>query len=111
MLGEQTEVLERMSGTELAERYRSYQGPIFDIGEPGDFPILTDEFVTTDDGTGIVHLAPAFGEDDYRVAGASERVAFDPTRSGHAAQPGASGRHLRRDRAELRRVAPTRDGR
>ena len=31
-------------------------------------PILADAFVTTEDGTGIVHLAPAFGEDDYRVA-------------------------------------------
>ena len=34
---------------------------------PGAFRILTDDFVTTDDGTGIVHLAPAYGEDDYRV--------------------------------------------
>ncbi len=81
VLGEQAEVLERMSGTELAARYDSYRGPIFAVGEPGAFPILTDGFVTTDDGTGIVHLAPAFGEDDYRVAGASERVAFDPTRA------------------------------
>ncbi len=87
VLGEQSEVLERMSGTELAERYRSYEGPIFDMGEPGAFPILTDEFVTTGDGTGIVHLAPAFGEEDYRVAGASELVAFDPTRSGTLPNP------------------------
>ena len=36
VLGEQTEVLERISGTELAERYGSYEGPIFDIGEPGE---------------------------------------------------------------------------
>ena len=47
---------------------------------PAPLPILADEFVTTEDGTGIVHLAPAFGEDDYRVAAASERVPFDPTR-------------------------------
>ena len=32
-----------------------------------EFKILTDPFVTSDSGTGIVHLAPAFGEDDYRV--------------------------------------------
>ena len=37
--------------------------------------------MTTEDGTGIVHLAPAFGEDDYRVAAASPRVPFDPTRA------------------------------
>jgi len=57
------------------------------VGEPGDFPILSDEFVTTDDGTGIVHLAPAFGEDDYRVAAASERVAFDPAQAGTLPNP------------------------
>ena len=29
--------------------------------------IHADDFVTTDDGTGLVHMAPAFGEDDHRV--------------------------------------------
>lgn len=33
----------------------------------GAFRIFCDDFVTTDAGTGIVHLAPAFGEDDHRV--------------------------------------------
>ena len=32
------------------------------------FKILTADFVTTEDGTGIVHLAPSFGSDDFRVA-------------------------------------------
>ena len=32
-----------------------------------EFKILSDSFVATESGTGIVHLAPAFGEDDYRV--------------------------------------------
>ena len=68
VLGEGIEILERFSGAELAARYGSYEGPIFDTGQPGGFPILSDAFVTTEDGTGIVHLAPAFGEDDYRVA-------------------------------------------
>ncbi len=31
------------------------------------FRIITGDFVTTEDGTGIVHTAPAFGADDYRV--------------------------------------------
>ena len=67
---------------ELVERFGSYEGPIFAAAdrEPGPLPIVVDEFVTTEDGTGIVHLAPAFGEDDYRVAAASPRVPFDPTR-------------------------------
>jgi len=83
VLGETVEIVERFSGAELVARYRSYRGPIFaaDDRAPGPLPILTDEFVTTEDGTGIVHLAPAFGEDDYRVAGASPLVAFDPTRA------------------------------
>lgn len=34
----------------------------------GCFRIIADDFVTTGDGTGIVHIAPAYGEDDYRVA-------------------------------------------
>ncbi|HEX3509784.1 MAG TPA: isoleucine--tRNA ligase [Solirubrobacteraceae bacterium] len=71
VLGDQAEVLEVMPGTELARRYGSYEGPIFDVPTPGGFPILTDAFVTTEDGTGIVHLAPAFGEDDYRVTAAA----------------------------------------
>jgi isoleucyl-tRNA synthetase len=83
VLGEDAEVLEQLTGRDLIERYRSYLGPIFGATdrEPGELPILADEFVTTEDGTGIVHLAPAFGEDDYRVAAASPRVPFDPTRS------------------------------
>jgi isoleucyl-tRNA synthetase len=82
VLGDCTEVLERFSGLELVERYGHYQGPIFKLTdrEPGGLPILADSFVTTEDGTGIVHLAPAFGEDDYRVAGAASEVPFDPTR-------------------------------
>ena len=73
VLGEGAEVLELMSGEELAQRYRAYEGPIFAAGdrERGPLPILVDRFVTTEDGTGIVHLAPAFGEDDYRVAAAA----------------------------------------
>jgi isoleucyl-tRNA synthetase len=32
------------------------------------FKVIADNFVTTEDGTGIVHIAPTFGSDDYRVA-------------------------------------------
>ncbi len=46
--------------------------PLFDYfqgeGERrGAFRVLVDGYVTNDSGTGIVHQAPAFGEDDYRV--------------------------------------------
>ncbi|HUB75396.1 MAG TPA: isoleucine--tRNA ligase [Solirubrobacteraceae bacterium] len=83
VLGEGAAVEDRFAGDELVARYGSYRGPIFAASDrpQGPLPILTDEFVTTEDGTGIVHLAPAFGEDDYRVAAASDRVPFDPTRA------------------------------
>jgi isoleucyl-tRNA synthetase len=73
VLGEAAEVVETLSGGELVARYGSYAGPIFAAAdsEPGPLPILADDFVTTEEGTGIVHLAPAFGEDDYRVAAAA----------------------------------------
>jgi isoleucyl-tRNA synthetase len=89
VLGEEAEILERMSGQELADRFEAYESPIFNMTDrsPGGAPILLDGFVTTEDGTGIVHLAPAFGEDDYRVAAASERVPFDPTVAGSLYNP------------------------
>ena len=34
---------------------------------PNSFKIINADFVTTEDGTGIVHLAPAFGEDDHNI--------------------------------------------
>jgi isoleucyl-tRNA synthetase len=36
--------------------------------ERGAFRILCDGYVRADSGTGVVHQAPAFGEDDYRIA-------------------------------------------
>jgi isoleucyl-tRNA synthetase len=89
VLGDGTEILERFSGLELVEKYKAYQGPIFRLAdrESGGLPILADSFVTTEDGTGIVHLAPAFGEDDYRVAGAAPEVPFDPTQPGTLYNP------------------------
>ncbi len=81
VLGDGSVILERFSGAELVEAYKSYAGPIFMLADraPGPLPILADSFVTTEDGTGIVHLAPAFGEDDYRVAAGAPNVPFDPT--------------------------------
>jgi isoleucyl-tRNA synthetase len=78
VLGEDVEILDRFPGSALVSQ--SYQGPVFAIGdrEPGGYPIIAGDFVTTDDGTGLVHIAPAFGEDDFRAAAAAERVPFDP---------------------------------
>jgi isoleucyl-tRNA synthetase len=45
---------------------------------PGAFVVLADEFVTADDGTGIVHIAPGFGEQDLDVARAAGLPVFVP---------------------------------
>jgi len=42
------------------------------------FKILVDAFVTTTDGTGVVHMAPAYGEDDFRVCNANGIDFVDP---------------------------------
>jgi isoleucyl-tRNA synthetase len=64
-------VLSEFKGAEL-ENLRYEQLLPFEANSPdkagGDpFRVLLGDFVTTDDGTGIVHIAPAFGADDYRV--------------------------------------------
>jgi isoleucyl-tRNA synthetase len=78
VLGEEAEVLDRFPGSGLVGR--RYRGPVFaleDGGPANAFKVLAGDFVTTEDGTGLVHIAPAFGEDDYRVAVAAG--IFDPT--------------------------------
>jgi len=61
-------VLARMSGKELEHhKYKPlYSFAAQDVQEKAFF-ITCDDYVTTEDGTGIVHTAPAFGEDDNRV--------------------------------------------
>jgi len=64
-LGEPTR-LGTVRGSDLVgRRYRPLL-PYF-AGHPGAFRVLGADFVTTEDGTGVVHLAPAFGEDDQLV--------------------------------------------
>ncbi len=79
-LGESAEVVgDGFPGSELVGRL--YKGPVFELSdrEPGGFPVIAGDFVTTDDGTGLVHIAPAFGEDDYDAAAANGL--FDPRAS------------------------------
>jgi isoleucyl-tRNA synthetase len=64
------EVVKEFKGSEL--KGRAYE-PLFDcclddIDGKKAYEIVNAEFVSTEDGTGIVHIAPAFGEDDYAVA-------------------------------------------
>ncbi len=64
---EPVEVLERFSGENMkGMRYR----PLFPFfaDQKSAFRVVLDDFVSTEDGTGIVHGAPAFGEADFFVA-------------------------------------------
>ncbi len=68
---EQYEKLASFKGSDLLGL--TYE-PIFDTFKddaPGAFRVLNDGFVSTGDGTGFVHIAPAFGEDDFRVCKAA----------------------------------------
>jgi isoleucyl-tRNA synthetase len=85
VLGEDAEILDTFPGSELIGEQvdgvrtgASYKSPVFPTSgrEKGGAPIIAGDFVTTEDGTGLVHIAPAFGEDDFRAAAAAG--IFDP---------------------------------
>jgi isoleucyl-tRNA synthetase len=67
-------ILEEFPGKKL---YGIAYDQLIDWIKPDDgaFKVVTGEFVTTEDGTGIVHIAPTFGADDYR---ASKEFGFPP---------------------------------
>lgn len=66
VLGEGWEILENYKGKDL--EYKHYE-PLFDFvkAEGDSWYITCDTYVTLSDGTGVVHIAPAFGEDDAAV--------------------------------------------
>ena len=66
VLGEEANVLKTYKGKEL--EYTEYDQliPSLEVDKKG-FYITCDNYVTMEDGTGIVHIAPAFGEDDANV--------------------------------------------
>ncbi|BEK97218.1 isoleucine--tRNA ligase [Nocardia seriolae] len=68
--GEEPTVLSEHSGAALEGLH--YLPPFdFFLGHPRAHRVLNADYVTTDSGTGIVHLAPAFGEEDMDVASAN----------------------------------------
>ncbi|RKD30644.1 isoleucine--tRNA ligase [Lacrimispora algidixylanolytica] len=66
VLGEGFDVLETYVGKDL--EYKEYE-PLFDFVQPEKkaYFVTCDTYVTLTDGTGVVHIAPAFGEDDSKV--------------------------------------------
>ncbi len=71
------EVLENIQTSDLVgKKYK----PLFSYfkDNPNSFVVLQDDYVTDKDGTGIVHNAPAFGEDDYQVCKKANIPLVDP---------------------------------
>lgn len=66
VLGGDFEVLETYKGTDLVSTKYEQLMPFAEV-EGKCFEVLADSYVTSEDGTGIVHIAPAYGEDDNRV--------------------------------------------
>ena len=66
VLGDEVQILEEYTGRDL--EYQEYEQLIkdFKVNKKAFF-VTCDEYVTMEDGTGIVHIAPAFGEDDAKV--------------------------------------------
>jgi len=77
---EEDKVIKTVKGKEL--KGQKYQ-PLFDYyakdnNNPNAFTIYTDDYVSDDNGTGVVHQSPAFGEDDYRIGQENKLPLWDP---------------------------------
>jgi isoleucyl-tRNA synthetase len=84
VLGDQAEVIERFPGSQLLGlRYEPPFPYISDYGEKGH-TVLAGDFVSVEDGTGVVHTGAAFGEDDFRLAEENGLTIHNPVRpDGH----------------------------
>ena len=76
----QYEIVAEFAGAALKGTIYEPMFPYFaDKKAEGAFVVLNDDYVTTDDGVGLVHIAPAYGEDDFRVCKEAGITAFaDP---------------------------------
>ena len=92
-------VTAHLAGAELVGT--RYQRPFDDVPMPDDadgWRVVAGAFVSTDDGSGIVHLAPAFGEDDAHVGRAEGLPVLNPvdaTASFDASVPRFAGRFVK----------------
>jgi isoleucyl-tRNA synthetase len=91
VLGEDAEVLERLPGAELertpyARPFELVSADAFG-GTPAHY-VVTADYVTTDDGTGLVHQSPAFGADDLAVGRRYGLPVVNPVRADGTFEPG-----------------------
>jgi len=67
VVGEDAEIVETLHGRDLVGKEYEPWFSFFPVDKKAWF-VISGEFVTTTDGTGIVHMAPAYGEDDYQAS-------------------------------------------
>ena len=79
VLGDDAEVVSTFTGAEM-ERW-TYQRPFELVDIPDAHFVVLDGYVTTEDGTGLVHQAPAFGADDLRVCRRYDLPVVNPVRA------------------------------
>lgn len=94
--GDEPQVLGSYRGSELLGLGYLPPFPYF-MDSPGAFRVLAADFVSTDDGTGIVHLAPAYGEDDKNTtdpAGITPVTPVDAKGRFDATVPDYAGQHV-----------------
>ncbi len=95
-LGEEPEILATLPGEQLLGLRYLPPFPYF-LDSPNAFQVLRGDFVTTEDGTGIVHMAPAYGEDDKATTDTVGIVPVTPVDSKgrfDATVPDYQGQHV-----------------
>ncbi|MBF0545899.1 MAG: isoleucine--tRNA ligase [Candidatus Riflebacteria bacterium] len=71
------EIIEKFKGSKLLNTDYEQLYPFIKPEKRAHF-VIAGDFVSTEDGTGIVHIAPAFGEDDYKVGAANNLPVIQP---------------------------------
>ncbi|MDX1872727.1 isoleucine--tRNA ligase [Mycolicibacterium sp. 120266] len=102
-LGEEPVVVGSFTGAELVGTHYTPPFPYF-ADAVNSFQVLAADFVSTDDGTGIVHMAPAYGEDDKATADTADIVAVTPVDSKgrfDATVPDYAGQHVFEANAQI----------
>jgi isoleucyl-tRNA synthetase len=102
VLGEGWHVLARVTGADLVGAH--YRPPLELVQIPGAHVVVPGEFVTTEDGTGLVHMAPAFGADDMEAGRAHGLPVVNPVGPDghfHASVPMVGGKFFKDANAPL----------
>ncbi|KJX75261.1 isoleucine--tRNA ligase [Mycobacterium lepromatosis] len=112
-LGDEPEVLGIYRGVDLLGRHYLPPFQYFYESARNAFQVLPGDFVTTDDGTGIVHMAPAYGEDDMATADKVGIVPVTPVDANgrfDATVPDYQGQHVFEANAQIIRDLKNQSG-